>query len=273
MPATVAIIIRSKNEMPHIHATLEGLKRQTLQDFELFATDSGSTDGSLKELRNSCDTDRLTQISTYIPGSVLNTAIARTHHKIIVLLNADAIPQSDWLERLIFPILGNQADATFSKQRPRPNARFIVAYDYQRAYDSDRMNPDFFSSVACAFKRELWEAHPFPESGYAEDSRWATTCRANGARFQYLENSVVEHSHNDSLTALYQKRRRQAAALGTSPTRGKFLREITRDLLHATTQLKLHTIPYNIAYRIAIHAGAHSGAKVFRNLVKNQKAS
>jgi len=261
MRANAAIIMRAMNEMPHVHATLAGLKQQTFQDFDLFAVDSGSTDGTLAKLQHHCDADHLTQIDHYVPGPVLNAAIARTHHEIIVLLNADAIPQTDWLETLLRPILENRADATFSKQLPRPDARFIVAYDYQRAYPPNQTDPNFFSAVACAFTRELWEAHPFPETGYAEDARWATTCRADGAHFLYQKNSIVEHSHNYTLTELHQKRRRQAAALGNPPARGKCLREIARDLLHAISKIQLHTIPYNIAYRLTLHAGGRKGFK------------
>ena len=143
MPPSVAIIMRSKNEMPHLRAALEMLRVQTYRDFELFAVDSGSTDGSVNLLRKHCKTGHLTQIAPahYAPGKVLNTAIARSGNPIIVLLNADAVPLSKtWLETLLAPILGNQADATFSRQVPRPDARFVVAYDYRRAYE---MNPSF----------------------------------------------------------------------------------------------------------------------------------
>ena len=261
MPTTVAIIMRSKNEMPHTRAALEALQQQTFQDFELFAIDSGSTDGTLEELHDHCDADHLTQIDHYVPGHVLNETIARIEHQIVVLLNADAISQASWLENLLLPILGNQADATFSKQVPRPDARFIVAYDYERAYNPNNITPSFFSAVACAFNRTLWEAHPFPESGYAEDARWATACRADGAHFQYLENSIVEHSHNYTLAELFQKHRRQAASLGKSPSAGNGLREIARDGIHAIAKLQLHTIPYNIAYRLTIHAGRRKGIR------------
>ena len=258
MRANTAIIMRAKDEMPQARATLEGLKQQTNQDFELFAIDSGSTDGTLEELQTA---DHLTQINHYLPGPVLNSAIARTQSTIIVLLNADAIPQSDWLEQLILPILENQADATFSQQIARPDARFIVAYDYERAFLPQKPNPAFFSAVACAFKRTLWEAHPFPETGYAEDTRWAATCRADGARFLYTKSSIVEHSHNYTLPELYQKHRRQAAALKEVPTLGNGLREITRDLLHTIRTLQIHTLPYNIAYRLTIHAGRRKGTR------------
>jgi rhamnosyltransferase len=272
MAATVAIIMRSKNEMPHIRATLEMLPRQTFRGFNLFAIDSGSTDGSLKALCTHCDEEHLTQIAPddYIPGKVLNEAIARTNHEIIVLLNADAVPRSnDWLEQLVRPLLEDAADATYSRQVARPDARFIVAYDYQRAYTAGKSDDHFFSAAACAFKRELWERHKFQNDGYAEDAIWAATCRMFNARFQLVPESEVEHSHNYSMRALYRKRFRHGASfarvLGETSPLGRRLylcgRELVRDLIFACRRRQFRTIPYNIAYRATIHAGLYRGIR------------
>lgn len=261
MPPLAAIIMRSKNEMPHVRATLAMLARQTFRDYELFAVDSGSTDGSVDELRKHCNDLVEIEPDTYVPGKVLNDAITRTNYPIVVLLNADAIPRSeDWLEKLLRPIINDTADATFSRQVARPDAHFVVAYDYQRAYDPARIDPNAFSAVACAFRRELWERHPFPDRGYAEDVAWAAACRTDGARIRMVEDSVVEHSHNYTLKALYAKRCRQAATFNTAPQPG-CARELVRDLLFAFRKLQLHTIPYNMAYRATIHAAFRAGMK------------
>jgi rhamnosyltransferase len=264
--------MRSKNEMPQVRAALGMLQKQTFTDFELFAIDSGSTDGSLDALREYCDADHLTEIppEDYEPGKVLNDAMARTHHGIAVLLNADAVPCSKtWLEKLVRPLLNGTADATFSRQTARPDARFIVAYDYQRAYDPAKIAPGFFSAVACAFKRTLWERHRFHNHGYAEDAIWAISCSTFGARLQIAPESEVEHSHNYSLTQLFHKKFRHGHALaktqGETSAIGQRLylcmRELVRDLVFACRQRRFRTIPYNIAYRATIHAGLHRGIK------------
>jgi rhamnosyltransferase len=264
MPESVAIIMRAKDEMPHVRRALEMLTRQTCGDFDLFAVDSGSSDGTLEALQEQCGNITRIAAEAYVPGQVLNEAIAAIRHETIVFLNADAIPQSDdWLEKLIRPLQENRADAVFSKQIARPDAKFIVAYDYERAYNPAKIEPGFFSAVACAFKRGVWEQTRFPEDGYAEDVRWAQACLGSGARIQLVPDSVVEHSHNYTLAELRQKRFRQARAfrITASPLQqtGKCLREIIRDLLHAMVRLQFHTIPYNLAYRIAIHRGIFSG--------------
>jgi rhamnosyltransferase len=207
----------------------------------------------------------------YAPGKVLNEAITRTDHDLIVLLNADAVPLADTcLETLLQPLLEKQADAVFARQVARPDARFVVAYDYERAYAAESMAPTFFSAVACAFRRDVWEAHRFRNQGYAEDLAWAKACLADGVRIRFVPDAVVEHSHNYTLKALYRKRFRQAATYNEAPDAARqtyrCLREIVRDLLHACRALQLHTIPYNVAYRIAIHSGN------FRGLASANKA-
>lgn len=269
-----AIIMRSKNEMPYVITALERLNQQTWKDYTLYCVDSGSTDGTLEVMRKD-HADQLTEIppKAYIPGKVLNTMIAKTHAEIIVFLNADAIPlDAFWLERLLRPIIEGKADATMSKQWARANAYFIVDYDYRRAYDPRNIkqeNEDFFSAVACAFRRSLWEQTPFPESGYAEDLAWAKACRMQGARFQLVLDSEVEHSHNYTIRELYRKKYRHGETYhriyNRMPQGGKQLlscmREIVRDTLYACYRLKPWTIPYNLVYRSVIHCAIHNGLK------------
>ena len=271
----VAVIMRSKNEMPHLPAAIASLHRQTFKDFELWAVDSGSTDGSVAVLQNSLDAHHLIQIAPkeYVPGKVLNDMTALTTHEFVVFQNADAIFQSDdALEKLLQPLFNGEADAVMSAQVTRSDARFIVTYDYLRAYDPKNIkddNADFFSAVTCAFRRELWEKIKIPDIGYAEDVAWAKLCRAHGARFKMVTDSVVEHSHNYTLKGLYRKKFRHGVTFAqTYGRRANLLlqtlelcKEWIRDLLYAVQKGRFDTIPYNIAYRAVIHTGLYRGLK------------
>lgn len=269
-----AIIMRSKDEMPYAVTALERLAGQSWTDWTLYNIDSGSTDGTLDAIRR-FNPGRLAEIppGAYVPGKVLNDMIARTTEPLIVFLNADAVPINEfWLERLLRPLADGTADAAMSKQHARPDARFIVDYDYRRAYDPKNIkaeNEDFFSAVACAFRRNWWERIKFPESGYAEDLAWAKTCRENGARFKLVLDSEVEHSHNYTLKELYRKKFRHGQTYhriyGRQAAAGRqtaaCARELARDFLHALSTLRLDTVPYNLAYRTVIHAALYRGLK------------
>jgi rhamnosyltransferase len=271
----VAVIMRSKNEMPYLPEAIKSLRGQTFQDFELWAIDSGSTDGSVEVLQKEIEPSHLIQIrpADYIPGKVLNDMTARTTQEFVVFQNADAIFQSpDALEKLLRPLFDGEADAVMSSQITRPDARFVVTYDYLRAYDPKNIkgdNADFFSAVTCAFRRELWEKIKIPDIGYAEDVAWARLCRADGARFKLVTSSVVEHSHNYTLKELYRKKFRHGVTFAQTYGRRASLplqtlelcKEWLRDFLYAVRKGRPDTLPYNIAYRAVIHTALYRGLK------------
>ncbi|MGE4489082.1 MAG: glycosyltransferase family 2 protein [Kiritimatiellales bacterium] len=273
--SNVAVIMRSKNEMPYLPKALESLRRQTFQDYELWAVDSGSTDGSVAVLSEQLDSEHLIRIDPkdYVPGKVLNDMTARTTQEFVVFQNADAIFQMpDALEKLLQPLFDGKADAVLSAQVTRPNAKFIVSYDYLRAYNPKNIkgdNADFFSAVTCAFRRDLWEKIRIPNVGYAEDVAWAKRCREAGARFKLVTDSVVEHSHNYTLKGLYRKKFRHGVTFAQTYGRKanlffqalELLKEWVRDLVYAVRKGRFDTIPYNIAYRAVIHTALYKGQK------------
>jgi rhamnosyltransferase len=226
-------------------------------------------------LQTSLDAAHLIQISPkeYVPGKVLNEMTARTTQKFVVFQNADAIFQSDdALEKLLQPLFDDEADAVMSAQVTRPDAKFIVTYDYLRAYNPKNIkgeNADFFSAVTCAFRRDLWEKINIPDIGYAEDVAWAKLCRADGARIKLVTDSVVEHSHNYTLKGLYRKKFRHGVTFAQTYRRRanlffqtlELFKEWARDFLYALRKGRLDTIPYNIAYRAVIYTGLYRGLK------------
>lgn len=274
MKTEIAIIMRSKNEMPYARDALAGLRSQRRTDWKLYAVDSGSTDGTLEAIQ-AFPPEQMVQIapSDYEPGPVLNRMAALTSEPLIVLLNADAIPLDDrWLEQLVAPVEAGEAEASMSVQVARPDADFIVAYDYARAYDPKNLkaeNQDFFSAVACCFRRELWEKHPFKAQGYSEDLAWSRECQKDGARFRLVVGSRVEHSHNFTIPGLFKKRYRHGRAyvdiFGSRPQAVRQVlqcaKEIIRDLLYAVRKGRLDTIPFNLAHRYTIHSGLYLGMR------------
>lgn len=274
---TIAIIMRCKNEMPYVVESLEALKKQTL-DYTLYTYNSNSTDGSEGYIKSAVtDPARYVEQGNkpYMPGVVLNDMVSRTKEDIIVLLNADAIPQNDtWLERLVAPILKGRAKFTMSKQVPRLKAHHVVKYDYERAYSEDifAKNPYFFSAVSAAFMRSLWEEKKFYEEGFSEDMIWAAHHRDQGIPFEYCPKSVVEHSHNYTFKQLIERKMHEAIAeyyfcpQAPSMIRLAFqcVKEILRDIGWIFKTDGFETIPYNVLYRICIYFGYYKGYKLAR---------
>ncbi len=282
----VALIMRSKNEMPYTRDVFEALERQTYRNYVLYNVDSGSTDDTLKVVRqHNPNPANIVEIAPedYVPGKVLNMMIKAAHEPLIVLLNADAIPLDDqWLEKLLEPLLQGAADGAISRQVARSDAHFIVKEDYSRAYAMERFPNgvlvNFFSAVACAFRREIWDETKFYTGGYAEDLAWCQECQAKGRRFVFVADSVVEHSHNYTLKGLYRKRFRQGVTFGTisgmAPSAlGRLYqagKEMLRDTYCAIKHCAPQTIPYNIIYRSLIHLAYYQGIKEGLRRTKNK---
>lgn len=271
---SIAIIMRSKNEQPYAERTLEALQTQTVQNYVLYNVDSGSTDGTLEAVKKYNPRPELvTEIapSSYIPGRVLNNMIAAAPERIIVLLNADCVPQDEyWLERLLEPLYRGEADGVTSRQIARPDAHLMVKYDLDRVYgpaNAGKTGHSFFSAAACAFKRALWEGQKFPEEGWGEDFVWAVACKASGARFAIAVESVVEHSHNYTLKTLYRRERGHGMVyfqvLGEKPSLARegvaCARHMVRDVLYALRHGRPDTIPFNVAYRAVFNYAHFSG--------------
>ena len=266
--------MRSKNENPYATMALKSLMKQNYLDFVLYNVDSGSTDGTLQAIEQyNPDSDNIKIIppEAYVPGKVLNESIKRADQDVIVLLNADCVPQdSEWLSRLIDPVLRGEKDAVSSRQIARSDAFFIVSYDLDRAYGNNwekGKRHSFFSAAACAFRRKLWEEEAFPEVGWGEDFVWAVHAAQRGARFAIVVDSVVEHSHNYPLKTLYRREYGHGIvhhqALGDQPSlfcQGlTFVKHVFRDVLYVFKKRRVRTIPYNVVYRATCHWAHYRG--------------
>lgn len=207
---TVSIIMRTKNCDWVIAQTLAALYSQHYTDFELLVVDSGSTDRTLEIV---CHYPaRIVAIAPddYVPGQVLNDAIARTSSNRIVLLNADTVlltPQS--LGNLIHALDDPMVQAAFGRQVPRPEAETWVRRDYRVAFPSAGEAPAWLplSLPIAIMRRSAWLQHPFYTDAWgSEDTEWGLWARRAGFRIAYVPETVAMHSHNYTLRQLYGRR-------------------------------------------------------------------
>jgi rhamnosyltransferase len=205
----VAVIMRSKDSAWVIDRALAALYSQTVRDLDVLVVDSGSRDGTLDIVRRyPC---RLVQIpaKSYIPGVVLNDAIASTSAPVIVFQNSDVVPLvDDALQRLIAP-LERGAAATFARQVPRPEAHTWVRRDYACAFPAEGAAPSFmpYSLPFASMRRDVWERRPFYREAWgSEDTEWGLWARSAGLTVEYVPDAIVMHSHNYTLRQLYGRR-------------------------------------------------------------------
>jgi rhamnosyltransferase len=193
----IDVVVRCKNEMPHVERTLEALRRLPVR---VLFVDSGSTDGSLERAERAGVKIVRIAPEAYVPGRVLNEAMRSTTSSIVAFVNADAIPLDDRAVGTLVDVCRSGAAAAYGRQVPRPDARAITRVDYARAFPADPAGAPFrhfFSMAASAIRREVWERLAFDdELRFSEDVDWTYRLRALGARVAYAPDARFEHSHD-----------------------------------------------------------------------------
>ncbi len=206
----VTVIIRTKNVEDILSQTLKALFSQTFREFHLLVVDSGSTDKTVEIIkRYPCELISI-KAEDYIPGRVLNAAIARTSSSLIVFLNSDAVlltPES--LSHLIRAFDDSSVQAAFGRQLARPDAEPWVRRDYEASFPEIGKAPSwmYLSLPIAAMRRSIWEKRPFYESAWgSEDTEWGHWAKGEGFHIQYVPSALVVHSHNYTFRQLYGRR-------------------------------------------------------------------
>jgi len=277
MPPIVSIIMRSMNDIEFIESTLKMVFEQTMSDFELINVDSGSTDGTFEIIRK-YNPKKSYQIKPeeYIPGKVLNDAVAKCEGEIIVFNNSDCVPLNNkWLENLIIPLREKENTvAAFGNQVPRKNARPLIVKDNIRAFGDGKISATwghFFSLATSAAKKNILEKYPFdPEIQYSEDVEWSYRMKKTGFDIEYVPDALVEHSHNYTLKEVEKRFYNEGLAdgriYGVSPGfvaafAKPLIIEYMRDFLYLLKNGKLLSIPYGIVYRFIQKQFYYKGRK------------
>jgi glycosyltransferase involved in cell wall biosynthesis len=198
--------------------------QQLALPWEFLAIDSGSADRTLEVLEawraRFPVPMRVQHIhpTAFNHGDTRNLLAAESTGELLVYLTQDAIPSSpDWLQRLVGHFTDAGVGAAYCRNVPRPDAAVLtrVFSEHDPGYATERreqklpdvasyeaMNPHErrllfnLNNVAAAYRRELWERHPFPRTEFGEDVLMARALIEAGYTVVYDNVATVEHSHD-----------------------------------------------------------------------------
>jgi glycosyltransferase involved in cell wall biosynthesis len=123
--ATVAVVIRCRNEEAHIGRLLTGLVRQRRRPDEIIVVDSGSTDATLAIA--SAFPVKVVQIDAedFSFGAACNVGCAEATSDFAVFISAHCYPVYDsWLSKLIEPFESDEIALAYGRQVGPPDAGF-----------------------------------------------------------------------------------------------------------------------------------------------------
>lgn len=207
---TVSVLMRSKDSEDIIGRALASLFAQEDVAFDLLVVDSGSTDRTLEIVnRYPAEIVRI-RAEDYVPGPVLNMAIASCQGDIVVFQNSDVVLDNpSALRSLVDAFVDAQVQAAFGRQVPRRDADTWVRRDYEVAFPEKGPAPPWLtlSLPFAAMRRSIWQTRPFYDAAWgSEDTEWGTWARHSGHVVRYVPEAVAVHSHNYTLRQLYGRR-------------------------------------------------------------------
>jgi GT2 family glycosyltransferase len=213
---SVSVIIVTWNSKKYLLTCLDKLSTQIFHDFEVILVDNGSEDGTVDGLYEKYPT-----LDLHIQRSSSNLGFALANNigahiaqgKWLTLLNADAFPEPNWLEKLLHAADESPGYTIFTSRQLQANAPDLLdgagdAYhvtglawrrDYnQSSKEYGRQKREVFSACpsAALYSREAFlNVGGFDEDyfSYFEDVDLGFRLRLSGAKCLYIPEAIVHH--------------------------------------------------------------------------------
>jgi len=217
--ASVSVVIPAKNGRPTIGPCLDAVLGQELDvPFDVLVIDSGSTDGTLHDVRArpAVKLHRIAPLA-FDHGDTRNLGAGLTTGQAIVFLVQDAEPVGRrWLANLVRNLDDPAVAGAFSRILPRPDAGPLVAKGCEgdlcfgtRRIESRMESREAwaaldghalrlacnFNDVSSVLRRSVWEAMPFQRGMFGEDIKFARAALEAGFTIVFDPESEVLHSH------------------------------------------------------------------------------
>ncbi len=212
----ISIVIVYWNSSKYLPRCLDCLLKQTFRDFEIIILDNGSLDNGTDGLEQKYPglNLHLERFSSNLGFAIANNLGARiARGKWLVLLNADAFPEQEWLENLLAAAKAYPNGASFSsRQIQANNPKFLdgagdayhlsgFAWRIGLGYPADVYGGNFaelFSPCAAAamyLRQAFLDAGGFDEDffSYYEDVDLGFRLQLKNYHCFYVPNAVVYH--------------------------------------------------------------------------------
>ncbi len=222
-----SVIVPLFNKAATVVRSLESIRSQTFEDFEVIVVDDGSTDSSAQcadaFLENGDDRFRLVRQANAGPGAARNRGAAEAKGDLLAFLDADDEWLPDFLEKAVARLLLSGAAALsmawFDEPGHRSSAQSFTQMGLHTGLYS--MQPDtdprilisllaFMSPCTTIVRKDIAERYGgFYEKRckYSEDAHlWLKVC-LNHKVYIDLEEGALFHRENSALSGNYQSMR------------------------------------------------------------------
>lgn len=220
--SSVDILIVPWNSGAYLQRCLQCLCRQTFTDFQVVIVDNGSTDGATATLERdwpslNLQIKRLDRNYGFAAANNIGARLARSQW--LALLNTDAFPEPDWLERLVHAAENQPEFSFFASRQLQANTPDLsdgagdayhisgLAWRNYLGYPAGQYNLEFKEVFGACGAAALYSREAFLDVGgfdedffsYFEDVDISFRLRLRGKRCLYVPDAVVHHIGSASL--------------------------------------------------------------------------
>lgn len=277
---TVGVLLLTLNGEKHLPHLLPPLLNSSLKP-KILAIDSSSTDKTVLCLKESGINVEVIPKSTFNHGLTREFGRKRLNTDILICLTQDAYLQdSRDLEKLIEPLIAQNASLSYARQIPRKEASLLEAFPRQFNYPETshirglRDIPTwgsyiFFTSNSASawLNSALDEIGGFKEVLLGEDTLACALLLHRGHKVAYVAEAIVEHSHNFTLIEEFKRN----YAIGRSRKAMEFLLQPAGKDIHRGKQFAFNLLkktskqpwklPYTLLHLAAKYAGYTLGMR------------
>jgi GT2 family glycosyltransferase len=216
-----SVIVLTYNARTFVEHCLSALAAQTWGDFETIVVDNASSDGTAEFVRERFPAVRtLASLRNGGYGAGNNLGASCASGDILVFLNPDAVPESDWLEKLVVGMCSRGRKFATSKivlqaDPERLNSAgnlihylglsFCRGLNSRQSQFNSAEDVSSASGAACAISRELFERiGGFDPSFflYHDDVDLSLRALLAGEPCLYVADAVVSHDYELSVPPL-----------------------------------------------------------------------
>jgi len=257
-------------------------EQETRWRYEVFALDSGSSDGSLRLLEKFPVRVIRIDPGTFNWGAVRERLFQEARGQVVVNLSQDAVPVDEtWLDRLVAPLQEQGTHVVCGNSVPDPEREFAQFQWERNGYyyftrEMRRFTERYgkgLSFANTAVLRSVWEQLHIGPQATGEDFGFQIRLKMAGAHIVHSDDAPVYHHHNYSLRGVYRRCRNEGLALREMGVRYslvdcmadlchlkknvQYLREIRHRRLHNAAEWM-----YPILRPIAVYHGSRFARKM-----------
>jgi GT2 family glycosyltransferase len=202
---SVSVIVPVYNGSRLLPGCLSALQQQTRRPDEIIVVDDGSTDDTFA-VAGRLGVTVLSQPNAG-PAAARNLGARVARGRLLLFTDADCVPASDWVERMVAPFTDPGLAGAKGEYRTRQQelvARF-VQQEYQDRYDrmAGLAYIDFVDTYSAAYRRDIFLALggfdvTFPTAS-VEDQEFSFRMARQGYRLVYVAGALVYHRHDRTL--------------------------------------------------------------------------